>query len=389
MKKVFYNAKIIGKSSILNQNAVTVENGKIAEFSEAVSGADEAIDCKGNYLFPGFIDVHVHGGGGADFMDGSTDSFATAVQTHLAHGTTTIYPTTMSATICELQSAFAVYRAFKKDFAFADCVKGIHLEGPFLSPAMCGAQRKDLIVAPTQAEIDVLKQNSDVIARITVAPEVSGVTQLVKQLLPCGIRFSMGHTSATYEQAEQAFTDGVTAITHLYSATSGFHKVNQRVHIGVTQAAYGIKEIFAELIGDGCHVPKQLLRLVATIKGTERVCLVTDAMRAAGTDVTESYLGAIVPENRVIIEDGVAKLPDRSFFAGSIGTMDRAVRFAVQQSGFAPYEAAQMASLTPAVLMGIAEQKGSIETGKDADFVIMDDDYQVKQVYLKGERVVL
>ena len=176
-----------------------------------------------------------------------------------------------------------------------------------------------------------------------------------------------------------------------YSAVFGlelFHKVDQRVHIGVTQAGYGIDNLYVELIGDGCHVPKELLRLVARYKGADKICLITDAMRAAGTDVKESYLGRIIPENRVVIDDGVAKLPDLSSFAGSIGTMDKAFRFAIKQAGLSLTEASKMTALTSAKLMKIDDRKGSIAKGKDADFVILDNDLQVSMVFVGGTRVV-
>lgn len=390
MKRLFYNAAIVGENNVKTENALLVENGKIEEFysDPLLSDADEAVDCRGGYLFPGFIDIHVHGGGGADFMDGSVEAMETAISTHLAHGTTMICPTTMSAPMCEIENTFSVYRTFKQTSRYAANALGLHLEGPFLSPKMVGAQRPDLIIAPTEKEIGILKKNADIIARISCAPEVEGVTQMAKALLPCGIQFSMGHTNATYEQAEKAYANGFSSVTHLYSATSGFHKVEQKVHIGVTQAAYGVDGLYAELIGDGCHVPKELLRLVARFKGVDKICLVTDAMRAAGTEVTESYLGKICPENRVIIDDGVAKLPDKSFFAGSIGTMDRALRFAVQVAGLSVSEAAKLVSLTPAKLMKLDKQKGSLAVGKDADIVLMDTNLTIDGVYTKGEKAV-
>ena len=384
------NGKVVLQDRIAENVIVEIKDGKInglhgKEFSIPNDG--EIIDLNGNYLLPGFIDIHVHGGGGADFMDGSIESMQTVVNTHLAHGTTTIFPTTMSSPFSELVTAFDTYRAFVKSGTSKATLGGLHLEGPFLSPKMCGAQRLDLIVSPTQEHIDCLIDNKDIIARITCAPEEENVLEMARQLLAHGIQVSMGHTNATYEQAEEAVEKGFTSITHMYSATSGFHKVNQKVHIGVTQAGYGIEELYAELIGDGCHVPKELLRLVTKIKGFDRVCLVTDAMRAAGTDVTESYLGSICPENRVIIDDGVAKLPDKSFFAGSIGTMDRAFKFAVERANIPVWDASKLVSLTPATLMGIQDKKGSIALGKDADLVVMDSDFAVQAVYAYGERI--
>ena len=387
-KTVFYNANIVGEKGVLEGRALLVENGVIKEFCKEDSFENvEKVDCKNGYLFPGFVDIHVHGGGGSDFMDGTPNDMETAIQTHLEHGTTSIFPTTMSATMAEIQHTFDVYREMKKRGKVKANVFGLHLEGPFISSAMCGAQRKDLIIPPTEKEIGILKENADIIARISCAPEVEGVLDMAKALLPLGVSFSLGHTMATYEQAEEAYEQGFSSITHLYSATSGFHKVNQKVHIGVTQAAYGIDGLYPELIGDGCHVPKELLRLVLRFKGEDKVCLVTDAMRAAGTELTESFLGAKVPENRVIIEDGVAKLPDRSFFAGSIGTMDRALRFAVKTAGVSLQTAAKITSLTPATLMGIQDRKGSISIGKDADLVLMNEDMYLQKVFVGGKAI--
>lgn len=385
MKTLIENAKIVGEEGILSQTSLLVENGTILSFGRGE--AEETIDFGGDYLLPGFIDVHVHGGGGADFMDGTPEAMEKAIETHLQHGTTTIYPTTMSAEMSEIERTFQIYRQVKERKKTAANVMGLHLEGPFISPKMCGAQRLDLIISPTEKEIGLLKENADVIARISCAPEVAGVYDMARELLPLGVSFSMGHTMATYEQAEEACQNGFSSVTHLYSATSGFHKVDQKVHVGVTQAAYGIEDLYAELIGDGCHVPKELLRLVTKIKGSNRVCLVTDAMRAAGTDVTESYLGKIEPKNRVIIDDGVAKLPDKSFFAGSIGTMDRAFRFAVSVAKLPIWEASKLVSLTPAALMKIDKETGSIAVGKRADFVRVNEALDLKSVFVGGEKV--
>ncbi len=390
MKRLFYNAVIVGENDIKKENALLVENGKIAGFisDPALSDSDEAVDCRGGYVLPGFIDIHVHGGGGADFMDGSVDAIERVIATHLSHGTTTICPTTMSVGMDEIENVFSVYRTFKATSKYASNALGLHLEGPFLSPKMVGAQRPDLIIAPTAKEIAALKDNSDIISRVSCAPEVAGVMKMASEILPSGVQFSMGHTNATYEQAEDAYNSGFTSITHLYSATSGFHKVDQRVHIGVTQAAFGVDGLYAELIGDGCHVPKELLRLAVRFKGVDKICLVTDAMRATGTNVSESYLGKVCPENRVIIDDGVAKLPDKSSFAGSIGTMDGAFTFAVEKAKIPLVEAAKLVSLTPAKLMGISDKKGSLETGKDADLVITNENLRLERVFVGGERVV-
>ena len=388
MKIIFKNAKIVFPDKV-QEGSIVVQDGKIQGFNLNCNAENtKIIDLQGAYILAGFIDIHVHGGGGADFMDGSIEAFETAIQTHLSHGTTTIYPTTMSATMEEIEKTFAIFRSFKNSGKCVAKAPGLHLEGPFLNPKMCGAQRQDLIICPQEKHVRFLQENADIIARITCAPEMEGVMQMAAALSPYNIQFSMGHTNATYAQAEEGAKNGFSSVTHLYCATSGFHKVDQKVHIGVTQAAYGLENLYAELIGDGCHVPKELLNLVVKFKGVEKVCLVTDAMRAAGTKASESYLGSIAPENRVIIDDGVAKLPDKSSFAGSIGTMDRAFKFAVENAGLSLHQASKLVSLTPATLMGIDGSTGSIAVGKDADLVVMNKDLYVQQVYVQGERVV-
>ncbi len=389
-KFCFVNANVVLKDHVEPNATVKIEDGKIKGiFSNGEYTPNEQIvDLNGNYLMPGFVELHAHGGGGYDVMDGTPEAIEEVANTHLKHGTTSLCPTTMSEEFPVITQTFDTYREVLKRKKTKVNLLGLHLEGPFINYAMAGAQRRDLIYAPTDYHIGVLKENSDIIARISCAPEVENVINMAKTLIPYGIGFSMGHTFATYEQAEEAFDAGFNSVTHIYSATSGFHKVNQKVHIGVTQAGYGIDGLFVEAIGDGCHVPKELLRLLVKFKGCDKVCLITDAMRATGTDVKESFLGKKVPENRVIIDDGVAKLPDMSSFAGSIGTLDNTVAFAVKKANVNIWDAVKMVSLTPATLLKVEDKKGSIEVNKDADLVVMDSDLHLQSVYVNGEKVV-
>ena len=386
--KCFYGGKILLKEGLCADKAVITADGIIQDIvaADAVDryANAERIDLNGNFLLPGFIDIHVHGGGGADFMDGSVSAMLLAAETHLRHGTTTIFPTTMSARFDKIEKTVLNYRQLSACEEASDILGGLHLEGPFINPKMGGAQRRDLIYPPTEEMIKAIRRNSDAIARISCAPEIANVLEMAETLAPFGIQFSLGHTAATYEQAELAVRAGFTSVTHLYSATSGFQKIDQKVHIGVTQAGYGIDELYVELIADGCHVPKELLRLVYRLKGADKICLVTDAMRAAGTNVTESFLGEICTENRVIIDDGVAKLPDKSSFAGSIATMDKAFRLAVCDVGLPIEDVSKMMSLNQAKLMKIDRKKGSIAKGKDADFVVLDDGFNVAGVYVRA-----
>ena len=359
------------------------ENGKITNLTKATPEDCKVIEASGMLVTPGFVETHVHGGGGADFSDADVKSFETAVKTHLKHGVTYIYPTTMSCSKKQLFDIFTTYREVKST-PLGKLMGGLHLEGPFLNPDMCGAQRADIIRTPKKEETDELFENADIIARMTCAPEIDGMEYLAKKASEKNILLSVGHSGATAEEARRALDMGFSHITHLYSATTTVRKINQRIYAGINEAAYLYDDYRIELIGDGRHVAKETMQMAVKIKGADKINLTGDSMRAAGQDdVTESYLGDICPENRVIIEDGVAKLPDRSFYAGSIATMDRMFKNAVFNYDISIEDAVTMLSKTPASLMG-ANNKGTIETGKDCDILIWNDDFTLNKIIVGG-----
>lgn len=368
---------------------LVIENGKIAEadYRGEIPADARVIDAAGGYVLPGLVEIHAHGGGGADFMDGTQEAFETVVSTHMKHGATTLLPTTVACEQEDMSCLFALYREMKRGRLGAS-LGGLHLEGPFISQAMRGAQNPAHIRAPQKAEVDALmEEGGDLIRLITAAPEIEGAEYLARQACERGIALSSGHSDAAFDQVARGYEWGFRHITHLYSNTPTVRKINQRVRAGILEFAYLTGDMRIELIGDGRHVPCEVLRLALKIKGADRINLTSDAMRAAGTDASESYLGAVCPENRVIIEDGVAKLPDRSFYAGSIATADRMLRWAVGEAGVSLPEAVRMLSLSPAEAVGLGRVKGSLQAGKDADFVLTDRTLTVKQVYLHGERM--
>jgi N-acetylglucosamine-6-phosphate deacetylase len=262
------------------------------------------------------------------------------------------------------------------------------MEGPYLSIKQKGAIDEKYIRNPDPAEYRALVELADgAIARWTVAPELDGAMEMGDYLTAHHILPSIGHSDAEYAQVVDAFHHGFTHVTHLYSGMSTIVRKHGFRFLGVTESAYALEDLTVEIIADGCHLPPELLRMVYRMKGPDKVCLVCDSMRCAGTDATETELGSRNSGRRVIVEDGVAKLPDRSAFAGSVATDDRLVRVMHDKAGVPLYDCINMMCLTPAKIMGLDGKKGSLEAGKDADLVLFDDGIDVKTVFVGGKIV--
>ena len=366
---------------------LVLEGGRITDILPPEARVENAVCIQHTgYVLPGFVEIHAHGGGGYDIMDMTDEAFCGVLRTHLAHGTTTLCPTAVSAPLSELERLIALYRrnADKEILTLG----GLHLEGPFLSQEMKGAQNPACLLAPTEEAVGALfALGEGVITRMTAAPELDSEGVLARYAERYGVRLAIGHSNAVAAEAIAAFSAGYTHITHMYCNTPSNRKIGQRVYAGVVEAAYLLDGMSVELIGDGRHIPRETMQAVLKIKGADRVALVSDAMRAAGTDVSESYLGAVLPENRVIIEDRVAKLPDRSFYAGSIATSDRMLRVAVLEYDIPLAVASRMMSATPAAIAGLSHRKGKIAVGMDADLVLTDHTLCVKEVLTMGRRV--
>lgn len=390
MKNLFIkNAKVVLPNTVTDKVSVLVCDGKIKEIDCKVCPENaKVLDADGGYLLAGFIDTHVHGGGGADFMEATVEAFHTVTETHLKHGTTMLAPTSMTATPEELQNFVKTYLEFLKTDRKGAKTLGLHLEGPYLSGAggkSKGAQRGDLLRYPDMDEIKLLYELSEGhIIRWDTAPELPGAVEFAEYLSEKGVVCSMAHSTATTDEAETGINAGFSHVTHCYNAITTYHKDGQKVLDGVVEAAYLNDDVVIELICDGCHIPKGVVRLALKIKGAEKVCAITDAMRIAGTDMKKGYLGTPSCGNEVIVDDGVAKLPDLSSFAGSIATTDRCLRVLCQDYGINICDASKMLSLAPAKLHKIDKEYGSIEVGKVADLVIADCNYNIESVILDG-----
>lgn len=350
------------------------------------------LDLNGDFLVPGFIDVHVHGGGGADFMDATVDAFDTVAKAHLAHGTTSLLATSMTSSTEELEDFIKAYKQYKTSAHSGAKILGLHFEGPYLSGASGkskGAQKGEYLRHPDMDEMKkFLKLCDGDMLRCDIAPELPDALKLVEFLTSNGVICSMAHSSATSEQAFAGIEAGFSHVTHCYNAVTTYHKADDKVNAGIVEAAYLTENVSIELICDGCHIPRDILRLALKVKGPEMVMGITDAMRMAGTDMTEGYLGNTKSGSLVISDAGVAKLMDKSSFAGSICTTDRALRVLCRDYGIDIATASKMLSLAPAKFLGINDNYGTIENGKVADLNIVDKNFSVKGVILNGEKVV-
>ncbi len=379
------NARIVTPESIVD-GALVVQDGKIKEvgYTGEIPAEAKVIDANDAFVTPGFVEIHLHGGGGYDFMDATEEAFDGIAAAHRAHGTTTLLPTAVACPPEQMYALFDMYRKLKDK----GCVHyaGLHLEGPYISMEQKGAQNPAYVRNPEKAEIDaLLERGGDIVKMCTAAPELPGMEYLASEFKKRGIVLSVGHSDAIYADVEKAYNMGFSRFTHLYSNTPTVRKINQVLYAGVREAAYLLDGMDIELIADGCHLAKEVLLLALKVKGADKINLTSDAMRAAGTNVTESFLGAKLPENRVIIEEGVAKLPDRSFFAGSIATGDIMLRWAHKKCGVDLPMAVKMLSLTPARIIGLDNVKGSLEVGKDADLAFWDADFNIQKTVLCKE----
>ena len=384
-----YNGKILTPYRMIPQGTVLVTGGIITEVKEGNIDVSDAIeiDAKGSYIAPGFIDIHVHGGGGHDFMDGSEEAFLKAAETHARYGTTSMVPTTLTSEKKDLLETLELYEKADKNNINGTQFLGMHLEGPYFAMSQRGAQDPRYIRDPDPAEYKDVIAHSNVIKRWSAAPELKGAIPFAKYLKSKGILAALAHTDAIYEEVLEAFENGYTLATHLYSGMSGVSRRNAYRYAGVIESAYIIDEMDVEIIADGIHLPAPLLKLVYKIKGADKIALITDSMRGAGMPEGESVLGNLHTGLKVIIEDGVAKLPDRTSFAGSVATTDRLVRNMINMADVSLLDAVRMMSSTPARIMNVADRKGSLVEGKDADIVLFDENINIQTTIIKGKVV--
>ncbi len=382
--KALVNAKVILFDKI-RDCVVLVDQGKIVALAQRAEEGIPTEDCGGAYLAPGFVDVHVHGGGGYSAMSHSPDDIVKMAEAHLAHGTTSIVPTTLASTIENLHGAMdAIDRAMEQsDKAH---ILGIHLEGPYISLQFKGAQSPDDILTPAKKDPAVLLDHSKNIRLMGAAPEIAGGVALGREITKRGIIASVAHSAATYDVMARALENGYSDVTHIYSACSSCTKINNFRVGGVVEGGLSLDGFTTQFIGDLRHLPVELLRIIYKCKGADLAYGVSDGLEFAALDMEEGEVYRQQNGLSVVYEDGVMKLADRSCLAGSVTTMSAICRNLYKTVGVPLVEAVRMCSSTPARVVGFGKTKGRIEKGYDADFVLLDDALQVKAVYTDGIR---
>jgi N-acetylglucosamine-6-phosphate deacetylase len=378
---IFRNARLIFPDGIRDGLELVVSDGKIVEIRERTNpNAREIVDLGGNYLAPGFVDLHVHGAVGRDTMEASADAFRAICDYHASGGTTALLLTTATAPI---DAIIDVMKAIRDCRSSIKQIAGAHVEGPFISKAKPGAQRAEFIQAPAPERFAPLLEYSDVIKRMTLAPELPGALDLIDQLRKHDIDVSGGHSDAWDEQARAAFEHGMRSVTHTFNCMSSARRDGIYRKAGLLEFALSEPEILCELIADGHHVSATLMKMLYRTKGAHGICLVTDATAGAGLPAGSrfSLFGC-----DCIVESGVCLLADRSALAGSAARMIDLIRNLVQHVDVQLSEAITMATKTPARAIGL-KTKGSLEIGADADFAILSRDLEVLRTFVRGDEV--
>ena len=381
MATQIYNGKVLADNGTwLNEGSIVVSDGRIVEIldnSRKAEGVDRYIDAEGGFVVPGGIDLHVHGAAGHDFMDGTAEAFGKIIETHRRHGTTSIYPTISSASYETMRRAAEICAEMMRDVNSG--VLGLHLEGPYFNPAMAGGQIAENIRLAQKEEYEALLADFDCIARWDAAPEMPGALEFGRYAKAKGVVPGIAHTQAGIDEVSAAYENGYTFATHFYNGMTGIHKEGIYKKSGTVEAVFLHDGIDVEVIADGVHVPPEVLRLVHKFKGSDRMCLVTDALAITGTDG--------LSDARVVVENGVCKLRDGSAIAGSCSTMDHLIKTAVDKAGISLEEVSKMVSETPARIMGVFDRKGSLSAGKDADILILSRSLALTHVLAMGNEI--
>ena len=371
------NGHILTPQGWIENGSVLVSDGKILEVTTsdlAVIGA-EVIDAKGMFIVPGFVAMHVHGGGGHNFNEATPEAFKTAITAHLKHGATSIFPALTSTSSDIILAADGVCQEVKKEMPYV--LQGLHVEGPYLNKKMTGTHWEEYVKEIDKEEYTTVLNSAKCIKRWDISPELEGSEEFAKAATDKNILTAITHTEAEYAEVQNAYKAGFKHAAHFYNAMPGFHKRREFKYEGTVESVYLTDDMSVEIIADGKHLPATILKLVYKLKGVEKTCLVTDAVKYAA-------FNGEVDDPKFIIENGVCKLADRSSLAGSLATMDVLVQTMVKKAGVPLEDAIRMASETPANIIGIGNRKGTLQHGKDADIVILDKDINVRCVFSGG-----
>ncbi len=393
---LFHHGTIVLEDRLLPDGQVEVDEGRIVAVDSSPASAGRAsrsaIDLAGGYLVPGFVDLHIHGGGGADFMDGTEAAFQTICVSHARHGTTSLLPTTTVARHEQHLAFLELCRRLKQTGTQGARILGAHFYGPYFAREARGCHPALPVRLPVPEEYDAYLNYADCIATATVAPELPGAEAFVRACRAHAIRCNAGHSFATFEQVQAAVLWGVRHVDHLFCAMSDRARLRQSqaypMRGGLMEATLFFDDLTTEVIADGKHLQRELLMLAYKIKGPDRLALVTDCNRALDMPDGEYLFGPLDGGEPILRRDGVGVLRDGSALASGVMGMDHAVRTFHSLTGVALPDVIRMATLTPARIIGQEREIGSIAPGKRADLLVLDSKLEVQQVYLAGERFI-
>ncbi len=375
------NGKVITPLRVIEKGIVIYKGKSISAVGQEdyvkIPREAKVIDASGKIVAPGFVDIHIHGSKGRDTMDSSYEAINELATFIATHGTTAFLPTTISESHKNLLNAItAVKTAMRKRTDGAE-ILGLNMEGPYINPEKRGAQDPDFIRPPSLKEFsEIWTASNRTIKIMTLAPEVNGAKELIYELQRLRVVASVGHSNATYTEVDDAIKCGIRHVTHTFNEMREFHHREP----GVVGAALVHDELTAELIADNIHVHPASMKLLIMAKEPDRVVLITDAIRAAGMPDGKYKLG----RQDVVVKNGVCRL-ESGEIAGSTLTMDKAVRNMVKSVGLPLQTAIKMATINPAKVIGDDRKKGSLEPGKDADILIIDENVNVYMTIVKGK----
>jgi len=388
MKKAIIHGDVYLENSVIQNGVVLIEDKKIiAVGDESLLKQHgniktiEIIDASNRCVIPGYIDTHVHGGNNYDCNDGTEEAVIRMSEFYRNHGVTAYYPSTSSDPLEKIEKGFAAIRNVMQADNIGIEILGTHMEGPFINKKHKGCQAEEQILPLTDENFKYVERNSDIIKRITLAPEIPENFNRIRELSEMGVVVSIGHSDAVYAEVLKAYHEGATMVTHLYNSMSSIIKNGPYRVTGVLEAALTIDGLYTELIADCKHLPDELMRLAIKCKGVDRIMICSDANRGAGLSAGGTIFTC---GQEAIIENGVAMVPDRSAFASSITPIDQMVRNLINYVGVSRLDVVRMASTTPARMMHVNNRKGSIAPGKDADILLVDNDFNVKTTICRG-----
>lgn len=378
---ILTNLRAVLSDGIRDGLEIVVENGVITEIREPTRGdGRERLDLRGNYLAPGFIDLHVHGAMGRDTMEASAEAFRAICEFHATGGTTSLLLTTATAPLDDIQAVVSAVSVCQSEMPQ---IAGVHMEGPFISRARPGAQRAEFIRNPEAKLVARLLEQSGIIRRVTLAPELEGGLEAIASFSSRGVSVSGGHTDAWDEQARAGFEHGMRSATHTFNCMSsarrrGIHRVAGMLEFALSEPGMG-----CELIADGHHVATTLMKMLYRAKRAAGICLVTDATAGAGLAEESRFQLA---GRDCVVRQGACLLEDGSALAGSASRMIDLVRVMVRDVLVPLHEAVAMASESPARSIGL-ENKGRLAIGAAADFVVISPELEVQRTFVDGKEI--